>query len=160
MEWISVKSSNLAAVAYDKDEKELHVRFLSGAVGYYRNVPRAKWLGLQAANSKGGFVNQHVKPQHVWVAGEKTASKASQTDQPGPILLHLQRVQKMVGKNDQRNLLYLLWLDMGKPNKGPEREKYEAVRAFVLGVVGGVVGSHVPVTKIEEVIRRAKEKNV
>ena len=60
-EWQEVKSSNIDAIAYDEDEKELHVRFKSGAEYVYFDVSPVVFQGLKDADSKGKYLNEHIK---------------------------------------------------------------------------------------------------
>lgn len=60
-EWIPVSSSNLDAVSYDDILRRLFVRFKSGSVYQYENVPKGKYQGLISAASKGSFFHQHIK---------------------------------------------------------------------------------------------------
>lgn len=54
--WQAVKSSNVAAVAYQKDFSYLWVRFKNGSVYLYEHVPEGVYSGLLAAPSKGSYV--------------------------------------------------------------------------------------------------------
>ena len=60
IEWVPVRSSNLAAVAYYEmptpPYRRLYVQFKSGAVYFYDAVPRALYDGLLAAPSKGEYL--------------------------------------------------------------------------------------------------------
>jgi hypothetical protein len=56
-----VESSNLAEVGYDADRMELHVLFKGGARYVYFEVPGEVYTGLMAAESKGIYLNTHVK---------------------------------------------------------------------------------------------------
>ena len=57
-----VDSSSIEAVGYDKENMELHVRFLeSGATYVYRNVPREVFDELMTADSKGSHFNREIR---------------------------------------------------------------------------------------------------
>lgn len=58
-----VSSSNIYAVGYDKEKKELFVEFHSGSVYTYFNVPEDIYDGLVSAGSVGKYFNAHVKDQ-------------------------------------------------------------------------------------------------
>jgi hypothetical protein len=61
---IDVESSAISAVGYDEDRRELHVRFRDGEAYTYLVVRPDEWLALCEAESKGGFVNRSIKPNH------------------------------------------------------------------------------------------------
>jgi len=61
MEYVSVSSSNIAAVGYDDETNTLGVRFLNGSEYQYANVPKEVYEGLLSAASVGGYFDQHVK---------------------------------------------------------------------------------------------------
>ncbi len=56
-----VDSSNIEQIGYDGDAQELHVRFLSGALYVYSDVPQVVFDELMAAPSKGSHLNRVVK---------------------------------------------------------------------------------------------------
>lgn len=60
-EMIYVDSSNIESIGYDDGDRELHVRFLSGALYIYHDVPRPIFDDLLQASSKGSFLNREVK---------------------------------------------------------------------------------------------------
>ena len=61
MEYKSVTSSNVAAVAYDDATSTLGVRFLNGTEYQYSGVPRDVYEGLLGASSVGTYFNQQIK---------------------------------------------------------------------------------------------------
>ena len=63
-EFERVESSNIEAVKYEPERKTMTVRFNSGGVYEYDNVPKHKHTQMMGAKSKGKFLNQHVKGQH------------------------------------------------------------------------------------------------
>ncbi|ARJ06428.1 KTSC domain-containing protein [Humibacter sp. BT305] len=58
---LTPESSSVRAIAYSKATRELMVRFESGTY-YYLDVPARVWREFKAAESKGGFVNDVLKP--------------------------------------------------------------------------------------------------
>lgn len=65
MHWQQVMgSSNVAAIAYDEEKKECHVRFHGGAVYVYENVGPGIWEELQNSPSKGRFVGIQLRRAH------------------------------------------------------------------------------------------------
>lgn len=61
MEYVSVSSTDLAAVAYDTSSSTLGVRFLKGGEYHYFNVPEHIFEGLKSASSVGRYFDQNVK---------------------------------------------------------------------------------------------------
>ena len=61
MNWVSVSSSHMAAVAYDPGESSLFVRFTDGGVYKYHNVPEHIHAGLMSASSHGSYLAARVK---------------------------------------------------------------------------------------------------
>jgi hypothetical protein len=61
MNRVSVSSSNLASVGYDPDTCTLEIKFRSGGVYQYRNVPARIHAGLMSANSHGRYFYAHIK---------------------------------------------------------------------------------------------------
>ncbi|GAA4350940.1 KTSC domain-containing protein [Angustibacter luteus] len=59
---ISVLSSSIAAVGFDAERRELHVRFVGGATYAYLDVPAEVFQALLQSTSKGAFVNRELKP--------------------------------------------------------------------------------------------------
>lgn len=60
-EMIYVDSSNVEAIGFDDDKRELHVQFLSSGCYIYHDVPREIFDELMDAPSKGSFLNREVK---------------------------------------------------------------------------------------------------
>ena len=54
-------SSVVAAMTYDPGSSTLRVRFVSGMVYDYKNVPEKVFKQMKHAPSKGTFLNQHIK---------------------------------------------------------------------------------------------------
>jgi hypothetical protein len=57
-----VESSWVAAIGYDEEREETHVELIEGGLYAYLGVPQAVWLAFAAAESKGTFVNEALKP--------------------------------------------------------------------------------------------------
>lgn len=60
-EMLFVDSSNIEAVGYDPDARELHVRFTSGTVYVYFDVDEYLYQELLRADSKGSYFNREIK---------------------------------------------------------------------------------------------------
>lgn len=58
-------SSNIAGAGYDKDTRELAVRFHSGRTYTYLEVPEEVYEAFLAADSYGKYFNEHIKDQFV-----------------------------------------------------------------------------------------------
>ena len=60
MNWVAVKSKMLTAVAYKHDWQQLYLKFRSGDIYCYRDVPCERREDLLSADSKGTYVRQHI----------------------------------------------------------------------------------------------------
>lgn len=60
-EWEKVQSSNLDSISYDPIEFMLRIKFKSGAVYEYWDVPEAVWEGLKNAESKGKYFYSAIR---------------------------------------------------------------------------------------------------
>lgn len=58
---ISVQSSNLKEVAYDRVANMLQIEFHNGRVYWYGSVPEDRFYGLLRASSKGKYHHKHIK---------------------------------------------------------------------------------------------------
>lgn len=59
-----VDSSNIEAIGYDGELRELHVRFKRSETVYiYDGVPEAVYLDLKQSESKGAFIRAHIANQ-------------------------------------------------------------------------------------------------
>lgn len=58
-----VDSSNIEAIGHDSECLELHVRFVSGETYVYYNVEEWVFQELMQADSKGVYLNTHIKGQ-------------------------------------------------------------------------------------------------
>ena len=64
-EKVSVDSSAISAVSYDKETKVLRIQFVRGAEYDYPNVPEIEFKNLVSAPSVGKYFNQYIKPYAV-----------------------------------------------------------------------------------------------
>jgi hypothetical protein len=64
MERQLVQSSNVYSVGYDAEKRRLEVEFVNGGVYEYLDVPPEKHEALLAAESKGRYLTQQIKPLH------------------------------------------------------------------------------------------------
>lgn len=60
-EMVRVSSSNLHSVGYDPVSQTLRIKFHSGGVYDYFNVPQHRHAGLINASSKGGYHADYIK---------------------------------------------------------------------------------------------------
>jgi hypothetical protein len=58
--WVPVKSRMLSSVAYNDDWHELYLKFRSGDIYCYREVPLWRFKELLAADSKGKYCRRHI----------------------------------------------------------------------------------------------------
>jgi hypothetical protein len=59
-----VDSSWIAAIGYDADAQESYVELIEGGLYIYVDVPSRVWRDFSAAESKGTFVNEVLKPDY------------------------------------------------------------------------------------------------
>lgn len=60
-----VDSSNVEAIGYDPDSRELHVRFLkSGDIYVYYDVEEWVFQEFLQADTKGGYLNANIKDRY------------------------------------------------------------------------------------------------
>lgn len=64
MHRVPVSSSNLQSVGYDAATKTLEIRFDSGGIYQYLNVPPSTHQGLMSAASKGTFFDAWIKHRY------------------------------------------------------------------------------------------------
>ncbi len=65
--WMSVTSSDVAAIKYDEEEEELYVSFRSGNTGRYRGVPAKVAADMFNCTSMGTFVHRYLIDRYLWV---------------------------------------------------------------------------------------------
>ncbi len=64
MQRVPVESSSIASIGYASQERVLELEFRqSGEVYQYFDVPVEEYTAVLAADSKGTYVNQQLKPQ-------------------------------------------------------------------------------------------------
>ena len=59
--WTALQSSNVAAYRYNPGTRVLQIRFHSGRVYGYKDVPQNVVDGLSTADSPGKYVNSAIK---------------------------------------------------------------------------------------------------
>lgn len=64
MKLIPVESSNIDAVGYDPQTREMQVRFKAGAVYTHHDVPVLKHAKFIAAESKGKHYHDNFRGKH------------------------------------------------------------------------------------------------
>jgi hypothetical protein len=69
IELTPVSSSNVAAIGFDPETKQLHVRYKSGGTYVYHDVPAEKHEALMKAESKGKHLAEHIKGKHSHAKG-------------------------------------------------------------------------------------------
>lgn len=57
-------SSVIANMNYDADKSRLTIRYVSGAVYEYLDVPRSEYLSMKKATSRGTYLNKVIKPKY------------------------------------------------------------------------------------------------
>lgn len=66
MERLPVKSSNLKSIGYDESSSLLEVEFKDASIYHYFAVPINIFRGLMSANSKGSYLQDHVKDRYTY----------------------------------------------------------------------------------------------
>lgn len=61
---VPVDSTTLELVGYDAADRELYLRFLSGSIYVYSDVPPETHQELLAADSKGSYFNREIRPNY------------------------------------------------------------------------------------------------
>src|SRR5208337_4771648 len=61
---IPVNSSNIESVGYNSNRFYLEIKFLSGSIYRYFDVPEEEWEGIKSAKSKGKYLWQHIKDHY------------------------------------------------------------------------------------------------
>jgi hypothetical protein len=61
MNWVSVISSVLAAVAYDGAKQHLYLRFHSGKIYCYFEFPQSRYDEFLAAESQGKYFGAYIR---------------------------------------------------------------------------------------------------
>ena len=61
MERVSVSSSNLSSVGYDKSTETLEIEFRNGAVYQYMGVPQETFQGLMSSKSVGKTFHSDIR---------------------------------------------------------------------------------------------------
>ena len=61
IEMIPVVSSNVESIGYDEDTQILKIKFLSGAIYEYKNVPIMEFEQLKNASSVGSYLYRNIK---------------------------------------------------------------------------------------------------
>lgn len=62
MNMISVTSTDISSVGYDGNT--MHIRFNSGGLYAYYNVPSSVYNGLMGASSKGKYFHANIKGRY------------------------------------------------------------------------------------------------
>jgi hypothetical protein len=57
-----ISSSAIRSVGYDPEEQTLEVEFIDGEVYQYLKVPEYVFLDFMMAESRGEYINTHIKP--------------------------------------------------------------------------------------------------
>ena len=60
MDWVPVKSKMLVAIAYNREWRQLYLKFRPGDVYCYPGVPPVQYQELLAADSKGTYARDQI----------------------------------------------------------------------------------------------------
>ena len=64
MERTEIDSSVIASAAYDDDRMVLEIKFRTGRVYHYRDVPRTVYDELLSSESAGKYFNNVIRPRY------------------------------------------------------------------------------------------------
>lgn len=67
MKRIPVKSSDIASVGYDELTLTLEIEFKNGSIYEYYRVPKAVYLALMNADSKGKYFRKYIRGNHMYI---------------------------------------------------------------------------------------------
>lgn len=75
MEWQFVQSTDIAAVGYDPDTRQLAVEFKRspGKVYYYADVPSMVYADFLAAHSPGKYFHANIKGKYAFTTHEEVS---------------------------------------------------------------------------------------
>jgi hypothetical protein len=59
-----VQSSNINSVGFDSDDNTLQIKFNSGGIYNYYNVPKRVYTTMLAAPSKGKYFHKNIKGKY------------------------------------------------------------------------------------------------
>ncbi len=65
MEFTKVESSMIAEIAHQSESETLFVRFKNGSLYFYEDVSKPLFDELLNSESKGKFLNNNIKKDHV-----------------------------------------------------------------------------------------------
>lgn len=77
MTWVRVEPSVFLVAAYDEGKQDLYLRFRSGEVYRYFDVPEQKYQEFLAADSKGGYFRENILGQFAYERMHKAWRAAS-----------------------------------------------------------------------------------
>jgi hypothetical protein len=75
---LRVESSNIAAIGYSPDERELRVKFKSGSIYSHFDVPPEKHSALMSAESHGKYYIANIRG--VYAGRQEAAAPAAEPD--------------------------------------------------------------------------------
>lgn len=80
----TIKSTNLAAVGYDKHSQTLRILFLAGVTYDYEQVPQGLYAALMAAQSKGEFFREYIKEHYRFTKVNPAKERITMKKQAAP----------------------------------------------------------------------------
>ena len=63
---IHVESSNVESIGFNESTQTLRVKFLSGSIYDYKNVPVMEFEQLKNAQSIGSYLNRNIKGNYAY----------------------------------------------------------------------------------------------
>jgi hypothetical protein len=64
LKWVDVDSNTISSAAYSRDTFELYIKYNSGSVYKYKNVPLVKYKNLLYASSSGTYLRNNIVKTH------------------------------------------------------------------------------------------------
>jgi hypothetical protein len=116
-----LKSSNIKAVGYNKEDKSMDVAFHSGGNYNYKDVPKSLFNRIKRVKSPGKFFHKHIKRDNSYKY-EKMEKEASLLDSHPGKVTNLEAVQPV----EMNNMDIIGSLLLGE-NYVPQRRNQESV---------------------------------
>lgn len=61
MEWMSISAAGMKEIGFDDEQKQLHIRYDSGAYVIYYEVQDQQYVGLLSSDDKTAYFENNIK---------------------------------------------------------------------------------------------------